>query len=69
MLAPTMRVIEDRPSRPPLDVPSLRLSQPVPTASDDAPFGAFIGALIGILASLPLWVMLIGIATVLLRRG
>jgi hypothetical protein len=68
MLAPTMRVIEERPSRPPLDVPLLRRSQPAPTASDDAPFGALIGALIGILASLPLWV-LIGIAILLLRRG
>lgn len=68
MLAPTMWVIEERPSRPPLDVPPLRRSQSAPAASDDAPFGALIGALIGILASLPLWV-LIGIAIVLLRRG
>jgi hypothetical protein len=68
MLAPTMWVIEERPSRPPLDVPPLRRPQPAPAASDDAPFGALIGALIGILASLPLWV-LIGIAIVLLRRG
>lgn len=68
MLAPTMWVIEERPPRPPLDAPSLRRSRAAPVAPDDAPFGAFIGALIGILASLPLWV-LIGIAIVLLRRG
>jgi hypothetical protein len=46
----------------------LRRSQSAPAASDDAPFGALIGALIGILASVPLWV-LIGIVIVLLRRG
>ncbi len=68
MLAPAMRVIGDRPSRPPLDVPLLERPLAVPAAGDDAPFGALIGALIGILASLPLWA-LIGIAVALLRRG
>lgn len=68
-LAPAMRVTEQRPLRPiVLDVRSLRRSQPLPSAPDDPPFGALIGALIGILASVPLWA-LIGIAVLLLRRG
>jgi hypothetical protein len=67
MLAPAMRVSEERPPRPTLDVRSLRRSPPAPAAPDDAPFGAFIGALIGILVSVPFWV-LIGVVIVLLRR-
>ena len=67
MLAPAMRVIEQRPSRLPLDVPALPRSQSAVAVADDAPFGALIGALIGILVSLPLWA-LIGVAVVLLRR-
>jgi hypothetical protein len=62
-----MRVSEERLFRPTLDVRSLRLSRPVPAAPDDADFGAFIGALIGILVSVPFWV-LIGVVIVLLRR-
>ena len=68
MLTSAMTVTEERPLRPSLDVRSVRRPEPGPAPVDDAPFGAFIGALIGILASLPLWV-LIGIAIVLLRRG
>jgi len=65
MLAPAMRVTEERPPRLTLDVRTLRRSQPTPAASDEAPFGAFIGAFIGILVSVPLWALIV---IVLLRR-
>jgi hypothetical protein len=37
-------------------------------ASDDPPFGAVIGALVGMAISVPLWV-LIAVVVGLLRRG
>jgi hypothetical protein len=66
ILTAPMRSSESRPSRVRLDAPSVR--RPHPLAADDAPFGALIGVLVGILISLPLWALIV-LAVMVLRRS
>jgi hypothetical protein len=63
-----MRTTESRSSRVTVDLRPLRPPQPPePVAADEEGFGPVVGALIGILISVPLWV-LIGVVILLLRR-
>jgi hypothetical protein len=62
-----MRATERRSPRLTLAVRSLRRSQPSPAASDDAPLGAAIGGLVGVLFGVSLW-GLIAVIVMLLRR-
>ena len=49
-----MRGTGERPPRPTLDVQPHQGPVGTPVASDDAPFGAVIGALLGMVISVPL---------------